>query len=87
MNAELQRLLWLDFTGSRVTALGIALGAIVGLGWLIDGRQLGGTTAAFTLAACSRLPGARTRSAIHSSTNCARGPGTSSACRRCRRGR
>lgn len=50
MNAELQRLLWLDFTGSRVGALLLAVAAIAGLGWLIDGERFAGTSATFTLA-------------------------------------
>jgi len=51
MNAELRRLLWLDFTGSRVGAVLIAVAAIAGLGWLIDGERFGSTTATLTLAA------------------------------------
>lgn len=51
MNAELQRLLWLDVTAARVGTLLLALGAICSLGWLIDGERFGGTSAAFSLAA------------------------------------
>jgi len=50
VNAELQRLLWLDFTGSRVGAVLFAVAAVAGLGWLIDGERFAGTTATFTLA-------------------------------------
>lgn len=51
MNAELRRLLWLEFGASRVGAVLLALGAMCGLGWLIDGEQLGTSSASFSLAA------------------------------------
>lgn len=50
MNAELRRLLWLDFTGSRAGAMLMAVAAIAGLGWLLDGESFAGTTATLMLA-------------------------------------
>ncbi|MGE3774460.1 MAG: hypothetical protein AB7I32_16155 [Gammaproteobacteria bacterium] len=50
MNAELRRLLWLDFTGSRAGAMLIAVAAVAGLGWLLDGERFASTTATLMLA-------------------------------------
>ena len=51
MNPELTRLLWLEFTPSRVASVLIALFAVLGLGWLIDDQTIGVRTASFALAA------------------------------------
>jgi len=50
MNAELQRLWWMEFTDSRAGAVLLAVAAIAGFGWLIDGERFAGTTATLTLA-------------------------------------
>lgn len=49
-NPELRRLLWLECTPARVAAVLGTLVALLGLGWLIDGRSAGPTTARFALA-------------------------------------
>lgn len=49
-NPELRRLLWLEFTPARIAAVLGGLVALLGLGWLIDGRAAGTTTARFALA-------------------------------------
>jgi len=60
-NPELRRLLWLECTPARIAAVLGTLVALLGLGWLIDDRGAGPTTAGFALvgfAACTLVWGA-----------------------------
>lgn len=50
MNPELQRLLWLELTPTRVGSVLATVVAMLALGWLIDGRAPGATTSTFALA-------------------------------------
>ncbi len=50
MNPELRRLLWLEFTPTRVGSVMATMVAMLALGWLVDGRAAGATTSTFALA-------------------------------------
>lgn len=50
MNPELRRMLWLELTPTRVGPVLATVAAMLGLGWLIDGRDAGTATSNFALA-------------------------------------